>query len=264
MLRYASLFSGSSGNCIYIGDRDGGFLVDTGVTAKRVEIALRDREIDPRRIHAVLVTHEHDDHIKGLAILCKRYGWPVLASVGTLDALLDKKLFSAEYPLYVMQAGKPSAVADWQILPFSSPHDSRECLGYRLDGPDGRSAAVATDIGVMTQEILDSVAGCQLIHIESNHDVPMLLNGPYPPYLISRIRGKKGHLSNDECAAVLPGLAQTGTQRFVLGHLSQHNNTPQLASETAVRSLSAAGCAVGRDCLLSVAEPIGTQPLTYF
>ncbi len=263
MMRYCSLFSGSSGNCTYIAVKNGGVLVDTGVSAKRIGQALDEREIDPRSIKAVLVTHEHTDHVAGLRVLCKRYGWPVLASAGTLDALAQSGCVTEEQRLYAVTAGKPFAIGDLKITPFATPHDSRASLGFRFDADD-RAMAVATDMGYMTPEVMTYLCGCQLLHIESNHDPVMLHNGPYPYPLKMRILSDRGHLSNDACAAVLPELVQAGATRIALAHLSAHNNTPQLAERTARDALAAQGIGVGRDCLLWVAQPSGMQSITYF
>ncbi len=263
MLRYCSLFSGSSGNCTYVGTADGGVLLDVGVSARRIETALREREIDPTTIRAVFLSHEHSDHVAGLQVLCKHFGWPVLASEGTLDALAESDKLAACRRLYMMEPGQKVSVVGMQVTPFATPHDSRQCFGYRVDGAD-RSLAVVTDLGYMPEGVLAAVTGCQLVHIESNHDPDMLRDGPYPYPLKQRIRGQGGHLSNEDCAAVLPGLVEAGTTRIVLAHLSGHNNTPELAQSCSVGTLSQAGIAVGRDCLLSVAQPTGTQPVTYF
>ena len=263
MLRYCSLFSGSGGNCTYVGTAEGGILVDVGVSARRIETALRQRDIDPKSIRAVFVTHEHSDHVAGLQVLCKHYNWPVLASEGTLDALSEGGKLACSQRVYLMETGQKIAVGDLQITPFDSPHDSRHCFGYRVDSAD-RSMAVATDLGYMADSVRQGITGCHLVHIESNHDPEMLRNGPYPYYLQQRILGQGGHLSNGACAAVLPELVASGTTRFVLAHLSGHNNTPALAQRCATQGLAQAGMAVGRDCLLTVAEPEGTQGVTYF
>ncbi|MBQ4612317.1 MAG: MBL fold metallo-hydrolase [Clostridia bacterium] len=264
MMRYCALFSGSSGNSTYVATAQGGLLVDAGVSAKRIELALTERQIDPKSIRAVLVTHEHVDHVQGLKVLCKRYGWPVLASVGTLDALAQDGRVSPEQRLYALTNAKSVTVGDMKITPFATPHDSRESMGFRFDAEDGRSLAVATDMGYMTQEVLDAICGCQTVHIESNHDPVMLRDGAYPYPLKMRILGERGHLSNDACAEVLPTLLEAGATRFALSHLSAHNNTPELALRTASASLACVGASVGRDCLLWVSEPTGTQPIVYF
>lgn len=263
MMRYCSLFSGSSGNCTYIATSNGGVLVDTGVSAKRIQQALCEREIDAKSIKAVLVTHEHTDHVSGLRVLCKRYGWPVLASEGTLDALVQKGCVEADVRLYVVSADKPLTIGEMCVTPFWTPHDSRASMGFRFDAED-RSMAVATDMGYIMPEVMDILRGCDLLHIESNHDPLMLRNGPYPYPLKMRILSDRGHLSNDACAAVLPELVRSGTTRIALAHLSQHNNTPQLAERTAREALMAQGISVGDDCLLWVAQPVSEQPIVYF
>ncbi len=263
MMRYCALFSGSSGNCTYVATNSGGVLVDAGVTAKRIDAALAAREIAPQSIKAVLVTHEHSDHVAGIKMLCKRYGWPVIASVGTLDALAQGDRVSPSQTLYAAQDGCSFLVAGMRVTPFGTPHDSRACLGYRFDA-DERSLALATDMGYIPPSVMSAICGCQTVHIESNHDPVMLQNGPYPYPLKMRILGEKGHLSNDACATVLPKLVEAGATRIALAHLSRHNNTPQLALSTATGALAMAGVTVGRDCLLWVAEPDSKQSVVYW
>jgi len=264
MLRYCSLFSGSSGNSTYVGTASGGLLIDVGVSARRISTALKEREIDPKSIRAVLLTHEHNDHVAGLRVLCKQYGWPVIASEGTLDALTEHNAVNPEQRLYCLPQDKRLAVAGMQITPFATPHDSRQCYGYRIDSEDGRSLAMTTDLGYMSQTVMDTILGCQFVHIESNHDPELLMGGDYPYWLKQRIRGQGGHLSNQDCAAVLPDLLEAGATRMVLAHLSEHNNTPAIAQNCAASALSAYGATEGRDYLLSVAKTVGDSPIIYF
>lgn len=263
MARYCPLFSGSSGNCTYIGTAEGGILVDAGVSAKRIETALRERDIEPHSIEAVFVTHEHIDHISCLRLLTKRYGWRVYASCGTLEAIADTRPLEPQTVCEVIGETGVCA-AGMEIQPFATSHDSRESLGFRITLPGGRRVAVATDTGVMTDTVRAALSGCDLVHIESNHDVRMLENGPYPYYLKRRILADTGHLSNDACAAELTALAQNGTTRFVLAHLSRENNLPEIAYMTAQAALCGAGMQENIDFLLQVAPRGAEAPVTLF
>ena len=263
MLRYCSLFSGSGGNSTYVGTADGGILIDAGVSAKRIETALSQRDIDPHTIRAVLVTHEHSDHIAGLRVLCKRYGWPVIASNGTLSAMVECNNIETCRRMYCMEDGQRVTIGNMQISAFATPHDSRESFGYRITEDGGKSIAIATDMGYITKTVTDAIAGVDLVHIESNHDLSMLRNGPYPYPLKQRIAGEGGHLSNNACAELLPRLLRSGAERFVLAHLSEENNLPSLARQTSAAALAAIGAAEGADYLLDVAAPIGQQPRVY-
>ena len=263
MARYCPLFSGSSGNCTYIGAASGGVLVDAGVSAKRIETALRERDIDPSSIRAVLVTHEHRDHVAGLRVLLKRYHYPVYASQGTCDRLMDEGHLGAQDIICMLQTGE-NLVADMQVRAFHTSHDCAESMGFCIHTPDDRRVAVATDMGVMTDEVRNAIQGSDLIHIESNHVVQMLENGPYPYPLKRRILSERGHLSNESCAAELPRFAQQGTARFVLAHLSRENNTPELAYLTAQTALCGSGLREGTDFLLHVATPGGDSDMVVF
>ncbi len=266
MARYCPLFSGSEGNCTYIGNADAGILIDAGVSAKRIETALAARGIDPRRIAAVFVTHEHSDHIAGLKVLTKRYGMRVYATRGTMEALCEGEKVAAGTACFALPADGRTKVQEGgcEITAFTTPHDSRQSCGYRIHTADDRTVAVATDIGNMTATVREAIRGCDLIQIESNHDIPMLLGGPYPDFLKQRILAVTGHLSNPACAAELVGLAKSGTTRFVLAHLSQHNNRPDLALSTARTALSEGGLLEGADYLLRVASPEDTRGIMVF
>lgn len=262
MARYCPLFSGSSGNCTYLGTASGGILVDAGVSARRITQALKERQIDPKSLHGIFITHEHSDHISGLKVFLRQNPMPVFASQGTLEALAQKDALPAGVTPYVIR--DEITVGDLRVTAFATPHDSRESCGYRVMFPDERTAAVATDIGHMTDTVKAAVLSCDLVHIESNHDVVMLRHGPYPYYLKERILSRIGHLSNEHCAALLPELLQSGTTRFVLAHLSAENNTPQLAQTVSQTALCRTGAVEGRDFLLSVASPASERDVSIF
>lgn len=214
------------------------------------------RGIDPRRIAALFITHEHGDHVAGLRVFAGRYRLPVYATAGTLAALIDKEcLDPAARCREVLPGGQGIEAGGCLVTAFATPHDSRQSCGYRILTPDGRQVAVATDMGYMTDGVRAAVSGCDLVHIESNHDLQMLKDGPYPYPLKQRILSSRGHLCNDACAAELYGLAESGATRFVLAHLSRQNNIPDLAYRTARAALSGRGLLEGADYLLRVAAP---------
>ncbi len=263
MARYCALFSGSKGNCTYIGTADSGILVDVGVSAKRIKEALQARDIAPESIKGVCITHEHSDHIAGLRVLSKQCGWTVYASKGTLLALTENGCISECSDLVPLDV-KPVTIGEMQVLPFHTPHDARESMGFCVELPDERKIAVATDMGTMRQEVQNLLAGCDLVHIESNHDISMLKNGAYPLYLKERILSANGHLSNAMCAVTVSALAAAGVSRFTLAHLSEQNNTPALALTAARDALAREGLQDGVDYLLEVAGPASTNPVTVF
>lgn len=255
MARFCPLFSGSSGNCLYIGTPDGGILIDAGVSARRIERALQERDIDPRRIHAVFVTHEHTDHTAGLRVLQKRYGMPIFASDGTRAGLYATGALTDDDCCFPVTQAE---FDDFCVTAFPTSHDCRESTGFRVELRDGRTVGIATDLGEMTDAVRQGLVGCDLIHIESNHDIRMLENGPYPYVLKRRILSSVGHLSNEACAVELPALVRQGTTRIFLGHLSRENNLPPLAGATSAAVLTAQGFVENRDYLLQVAPPENT------
>ena len=251
MARFCSLFSSSSGNSTFISSASTSILVDAGVSAKRMVKALTDREIDPKTIGGIFITHEHIDHVNAVRILATNNGIPVYATEGTLEALEKSGVLNGKFPVNVMPE-EGVAVGDLFIKSFKTPHDSRESCGYTVTLPDGQKAAIATDIGHMTEEIMQNLKGSGLVMLESNHDEGMLRNGPYPYYLKRRILSDVGHLSNNACAEAVTELLKSGTVRFFLGHLSRDNNFPALAYETSASALKTIGAVEGRDFFLEV------------
>lgn len=262
MARFCPLFSGSKGNCIAIGGADGFVLIDAGVSARRISEALRARDLDVGRLRGIFVTHEHSDHVGGVRVLASKYKLPVFSNRATLARLeKDGHLAGVGEALICPQEG--AELCGMRIVPFSTSHDSVESCGYVVETADGRRAAVATDTGYVTGGMHTALIGCDLVYIESNHDVSMLMNGSYDRWLKQRILSQEGHLSNDACAVEIQHLAAAGSTRFVLGHLSRENNTPEKARSTADAALKAMNLREGKDYTLSVTPPEGL-PLTIF
>ena len=227
-------------------------LIDVGKSAKQMELALRNNDIDVSSIDAIFITHEHSDHVQGLKIFAKKYKIKVYASSGTIRALEYRDILSDSIDYTVIDESGVR-INDIEIKPFRTSHDCAEGFGYVVHTPDERSVAVATDLGYMSDEVRDLISKCDVVVIESNHDINMLQCGEYPYYLKRRILSDEGHLSNEACANELPDLVRSGVSRFVLAHLSKENNIPELAYETAVAKLSAAGFVQGKDYELMVA-----------
>lgn len=263
MARFCPLYSGSSGNSMFFGGSAGNILVDIGMSAKKIEEALRNMMIEPASIEAIFITHEHIDHVRGLRVFAGRYKTKIWASQGTAEALAEQNLLPENAKIQVIgEAGVEEA--GMHIVPFHTPHDSRESLGYHIDTYDGRRAAVATDLGYITKGVREVITGTDLLVLESNHDVRMLQNGSYPYPLKRRILSEVGHLSNESCACELPGLAEKGTTRFFLAHLSKENNLPELALQASKAELELAGMKAGIDYELTVAPRNGPTRITIF
>ncbi len=254
MSRICPLFSGSTGNSTYIGTKNGGILIDAGASFKGICNALDYAGGSIEEILAVAVTHEHIDHIKGLKTLLNKIGARLIASEKTLEALARADKIPPKADITVLDKGCED-ICGIEISRFETSHDCEGSSGYRLALPDGKCVSVCTDFGVMTDEVRVALTGSDLVLLESNHDVEMLKKGPYPPELKVRIMSERGHISNNDCAFELPRFLQSGTSRFILGHLSQHNNTPVLARSCAEAALMDIGAKNGKDYVLSVAAP---------
>lgn len=253
MAKVCPLFSSSSGNATYIGSRSGGILIDAGSNAKQIQLALQDVGVEEGSLRAVFVTHEHTDHVSGLRVLCSRLGIPCYASPGTYNALEEKGVLTGKFFSYALTGSV--CVGDMRVTPFHTSHDSAESYGYLVETPDERKITVCTDTGYITDEIRNSVAGSDLVLLESNHEISMLQNGPYPYVLKQRILSDTGHLSNESCGSFTKELIKSGTTRLILGHLSRENNLPDLAYSATVCALMEIGARCGRDYTLKVASP---------
>lgn len=232
-MRFVSIASGSSGNCIYIGSENTHILVDAGISNKRIEQGLNEIGLKGSDIDAVVITHEHSDHTKGLGVLARRYGVPIYGTKETLEEISEMK-YLGEYPRELFCPVNPDVefeVGDLHIQPFSIDHDAANPVAYRVNH-GRRNVAVATDMGHYDQYVIDHLQGLDALLLESNHDVNMLETGPYPYYLKRRILGDHGHLSNENAGRLLNHVLHDHLKYILLGHLSKENNYEALAYET--------------------------------
>lgn len=252
MAKFCPLFSGSSANSTYISTSKGSILVDAGASYKAIKTAIESIGENIDTLCAVAVTHDHTDHIKSLHTLLKKHKIPLIVSGDTAESLLA----SGKIPDGTKIITEPeSQIANISVCRFATSHDSPGSGGYTFTLSDTTKIGVCTDLGVVTDTVRAAINGCNALLLESNHDIEMLKRGPYPPELKLRIMSDKGHLSNNACSAELVSLLKSGTTRFVLGHLSQHNNLPRVALSCAKAALMDVGAEEGVDYLLTAASP---------
>lgn len=257
-MKFCSLYSGSSGNCIFVGNKDTKILIDAGVCGAKIENALREIGEDASEIQAVLITHEHHDHIAGAGTLSRRFNIPLYAASGTWDKINSDKLLTKINPenKVSINAGKEFSIGSFSVSSFNIPHDAAMPLAYSIKS-ESRKISVVTDMGFVTDEIRANVLGSDIAMIEANHDIEMLKHGPHPWRLKNRILSRSGHLSNDYAADFVAYLARYGTKHFVLGHLSDKNNIPSLAYDTVKSSLEKNGFIPDKNIKLFVAPRSG-------
>lgn len=232
---YYSIASGSSGNCgLYMADGTA-ILMDLGVSLRKITTALAGIGLGLDDVSAVLLTHEHIDHVKGLPMFLKKAKAPVFASRGTAEALAEKDPSCADR-LNEFDSGEGFWVRNVDIATFATPHDAADSVGYILEHGSHRFG-FATDLGFVPREAADLLRGCETVVLESNHDPHMLQAGPYPYALKMRVAGPAGHLSNPDCAVFAADLVRHGTRNLVLAHLSEKNNMPALALQQTVSAL---------------------------
>jgi len=235
-MRCTILASGSKGNCVYLEGKSGALLIDAGLSAKETLLRMNGASLDPGLVGAVLVTHEHADHVKGLDVLARRLDVPVYATEGTLrDFLSWRRTSDKPIDTHVCRYHERFRIGDFSIEPFETSHDANQPCGYIIR-EDDLTFGYCTDTGIITPRMLDLMKHCDALVLESNHCPDMLQNGPYPEYLKRRIRSKHGHLSNPAAARCLQALGKDAPQ-VILAHLSEMNNTPARAMSGAREGL---------------------------
>lgn len=253
MVKTCALRSGSSGNSIFVRAGATRLLVDAGVTAKTIDLALHEIGENANALDGILVTHEHSDHIAGIGVMMRRHKVPVYANEATWQAMWAGLGKVDESLVRILKTGHESVIGDLSLKSFTTPHDAAASVGYRIETPRG-AVSVFTDVGSLQEHLLEAVSGSKIIYIEANYDHAMLMGGIYPAMLKQRIASHHGHLSNDDCADAVCRLLEAGTSQFVLSHISKDNNFPELALQTVNARLLAAGARPGHDLIVSAAH----------
>ncbi len=226
-MRYCILASGSKGNSIFIETDHVRVLIDVGLTARQIETRLKSIDVAPETINAIVLTHDHNDHVRGVGVFARRFGVPVYGHPETLDNITY--LFRGQETLQPWM--QDFTIADLHFTPFPLSHDSIPTVGYTITHQN-RRLVICTDLGVVTPVVKEQVARANALLLESNHDPELLMRGPYPWHLKERIASRVGHLSNHNAGVLLREVLNGGIQRVILGHLSEENNRPELALET--------------------------------
>ena len=251
MLKFTTLASGSSGNAAVISCGQTHILLDAGISARRITTGMKELGIDPAALTAILITHDHVDHIGGLAVLTKKVKAPIYATRPTCDTIALKAP-CAEEQLCPCQPGFLLDLGEVLVESFPTSHDAPGSVGYAISG-GGQRMALCTDLGYVTEDVKRAAAGCDLLLCETNHDEDWVKTGPYPYYLKQRILGDRGHLSNEAGAELALYAIQNGAKEVILAHLSAENNTPAHALRVVSDRLRRAGVDLEHEVRLSVA-----------
>lgn len=252
MIEFCSLSSGSSGNAVFLEYNGTSILIDCGLSCRRICDMLLKIGKSPENISGILVTHEHSDHIKGISVLTKKYHIPAYSAQKTFENMPETNSVAKDFQHFI-SSGNNFSLGNIDVLPFSIPHDAAMPLGYTFQLGD-KKIAVATDMGKIDLEVAQHLKGSELILLESNHDTQMLIDGPYPYFLKRRILSEHGHLSNEQAAKLALSLARTGTTKFLFGHLSDTNNTPDIVLNTMIPSFEQEGFYNGKNIDIAVAN----------
>lgn len=228
------LASGSKGNAVYISNGAGSVLVDAGLSGKAIELRMREKGLDPAALGAILVSHEHTDHIRGVGVLSRRYRLPVYIARDTLKAAPQ---VGRLHETHFFECGCDFSIGGLSVHPFSISHDAADPAGFTFQHRCTK-IGIATDLGIATAMVKEHLKACTLLVLEANHDPEMLISGPYPWPLKQRIKSRSGHLSNEESKALLGEIQHDALEHVVLAHLSETNNSPDTAYQTVASALT--------------------------
>jgi len=249
---FCSIASGSSGNCVYVGNDKSGLLIDAGISCKNILESLKNIGVSNKSIKAMLLTHEHSDHMKNIGAMSRKLNIPIYANSSTWESIEGSIGKVKSENIRVFQTGQDFCVEDICISPFSISHDAADPVGFTF-AFGTKKIGLATDLGYFSSNVKEALKGTSLVMLEANHDVEMLKMGSYPYYLKRRILSEHGHLSNEASGHAACELVNMGVEQILLGHLSKENNFPQLAYETVKGILEEKGIKVNKDVILDVA-----------
>lgn len=255
-VRFCPISSGSSGNSLYIGSGESHILIDAGLSGKRIQEKLKALSVDADEIRAIFITHEHSDHIQGAGVLSRRFDIPLYASENTWRTMLYNDMVGkiAPHNIKTFSHGQPVSIGgDLRLMPFKTSHDASEPSGFNIFAGEYKMS-VSTDLGIATDSVLESIYDSDVLLVESNHDIEMLKNGPYPWPLKKRILSEHGHLSNVSCGKLLTDIFSHRIKHVFLGHLSEENNKPLLAYDTVKSILYANKINPEKDFTLHLAD----------
>ena len=253
MMNFCSLYSGSSGNSLFIETPNTKLLVDAGVSSKKIEKALLDINIEPTSLDGILITHEHTDHVQGLGTFSKKFNLPVYVNQETLDAMPKQKDKIDSNLIKTFAIDDKFSIGDLEVKPFSIPHDATNPCGFSIWKED-KKISIATDIGHMTNSILKNLEESLFVLLEANYDPEVLRCSSYPFPLKSRIAGPIGHLSNEIAGKTISHLLKCGLKNAMLGHLSKESNFPELAYQTVMDEIMSSDSLKQDSLNLSVAS----------
>lgn len=236
MLEFCSLYSGSSGNCLFVRSKNTKLLIDCGTSCKKICDGLASIDSSIEDIDAILVTHEHSDHVQGLGMVSKKFNIPVYANLETWNAMQKQKEKIDEGNINVFKNDEDFFFNDLTIHPFSTPHDAANPCGFNIHNGK-RKISIATDLGHMDNEIFNQLQESSFVLLESNYDPEILKVSKYPFHLKQRIAGPHGHLSNETAGKTISALMKKDLKEVMLGHLSKENNFPELAYQTVAEQL---------------------------
>ena len=236
MLEFCNLYSGSSGNCLYVNTNNTKILVDCGTSGKKICEGLASIDSSIEDIDAILVTHEHSDHVQSLGMISKKFNIPVYANIETWNAMEKQKEKVLPENIKIFENDKDFTLNDLTIHPFSIPHDAANPCGFNIHNGK-RKLSIATDLGHMDNKIFEQLEKSSFILLEANYDPEILKVSRYPFILKQRISGPQGHLSNETSGKTIAALMKKDLKQVVLGHLSKENNFPELAYQTVVEQI---------------------------